>query len=439
MKLNIHPKVALCDQKLDIIVSELPPQALVKIGVSMRFPWANSVLFEATACFTANANGQVDLSKQRPGSGSYDFVDPMGLIVSMNSNDPKAIQKIAQNISVNESLFFNFSVACGQECETAVVERYFKSPEIQCMRILDEFVGEFFYVEDAKRPVILFIGGSGSGLGVDAPVSAALASHGFNVLSVSFFGERGLPAQLSRVPLEYFDKIFAWLSKNPFTSGKEVWILGMSKGAEVSLILAAQHSFITRVALWAPHAYCFQGIAFKNESSWSYQGKDLPYIRLKNRWVFAHMLGCMIKNQPFGYTPVFVKGLKLADNKDAARIKVENANADFLFCTSKDCGMWNTYDGTVEIMATLRASAYQHTCEQIVYEDAGEPYYVPYVIPASLISAKIAPRLTLSMGGTLWGNAHAKVDAWEKTIAFFKRGNGVSFPVADVGVSRSFE
>jgi hypothetical protein len=31
------------------------------------------------------------------------------------------------------------------------------------------------------------------------------------------------------------------------------------------------------------------------------------------------------------------------------------------------------------------------------------------------------PRLVLSMGGTLEGNAHARADAWEKTIEFFKK------------------
>jgi hypothetical protein len=175
------------------------------------------------------------------------------------------------------------------------------------------------------------------------------------------------------------------------------------------------------VALFAPHAYCFQGIAFKNESSWTYAGKDLPYIHMKTRWVFTDMLSCMIKNRPFEFTPTYARGLAMAKNKEDARIKIENAQADLLLFTTKDCGMWNTYDGCVEIMETLRQHHYPHAYDLVVYEDGGEPYYVPYVIPVGLNSAKLAPRLVLTTGGTLEGNAHARVDSWEKAIEFLKK------------------
>jgi hypothetical protein len=63
MKLHIQPTVALCDQKIDICVSELPAYGKVKISASMRLPWAKSVVYESAAWFTADAQGQVDLSR----------------------------------------------------------------------------------------------------------------------------------------------------------------------------------------------------------------------------------------------------------------------------------------------------------------------------------------------------------------------------------------
>jgi hypothetical protein len=89
--------------------------------------------------------------------------------------------------------------------------------------------------------------------------------------------------------------------------------------------------------------------------------------------------------------------------------------------TSKQCNMWNTYDGSVQIIDTLRKYNYPHKYDLVVYEDAGEPYYVPYVFPAGETTAKMAPRLVFSMGGTLEGNAHARADSWEKAIEFFKK------------------
>ena len=197
------------------------------------------------------------------------------------------MEKIVQNISVSENMFIDILAECGQQQASAKVERLFKTSEIKSRRITDGFVGELFYSDDPGNKTIVWLGGSGSGLGVSSPIAAVLASHGFNVLSLPFFGEKGLPAQLSEIPLEYFERVFAWLAKSPITGGKEVWILGMSKGAELALILASRYAFITRVAVFAPHAYCFQGLAFKNVSSWTYEGKALPFIQLKNRWVVA--------------------------------------------------------------------------------------------------------------------------------------------------------
>ncbi|NOY36849.1 MAG: acyl-CoA thioesterase [Chlorobi bacterium] len=420
MRLQIQPLVALCDEKINISISELQPFSKVMISASMSLPWASKVHFESVAWFTADAKGQVDLSRQKPDSGSYDFVDSMGLIVSMESTDTKAMKKVVRDISIEKSQFIEIIVECGQDRASAKLERIFIARDIKRQRITDEFVGDLFYTENTNRQTILWLGGSGSGLEVNSPIAAVLASHGFNVLSVAYFNEKGLPAQLSEIPLEYFERVFAWLMKNPITCGKEIGILGMSKGAELALILASRYPFITRVAVFAPHAYCFQGLAFKNVSSWTYEGKPLPFIQLKNRWVFASMIRGFIKNKPFRFTDIYKKGLHAAQNKKAARIKIENAQADLMLFTSKECGMWNTYDGSVEIMNTLREHNYHHSYHMIVYEDAGEPYYVPYVFPVGWTTTKIAPRLVLSMGGTLKGNAHARADSWEKAIEFFK-------------------
>jgi esterase/lipase len=421
MKLTVEPLVALCDEKLHIRISGLPPFRKVRVSASMHLPWAKSVQYDSFAWFTTDSLGNLDLANQKPDSGTYDFIDSMGLIVSMKSQDPKAIKKIGQNISVDENLFIDIVAECEQDRASVRLERLFMANNIKRQRISDEFVGELFYSEDGDYPLIVLLGGSGSSLSSNSPIAAVLASRGFNVLSVAYFGDKGLPAQLSEIPLEYFEKVFMWLSENPLTRGKEIRILGVSKGAELALILASRHAFIKKMALFAPHAYCFQGLAFKNVSSWTYQGKSLPFIRLKNHWLFTNIINCFIKNEPFGYTHTYKKGLDAAQNREAARIKVENARASLLLFTSKECNMWNTYDGCVQIMDTLKKFSYQYGCDMVVYENAGEPYYVPYVIPASESKLKIAPRLILSTGGDLQGNAHAQVDSWTKAIEFLKQ------------------
>ena len=411
--------MALCDEKVTIRVAELPSSGKVKISASMILPWGNSIKYESFALFTADSSGTLDLSKQKPDSGSYDFPDSMGLIDSMRRVSGK-LGDIVKNMTVSASIFIDIVAECGQDKASVRLKRLIKLPEVKNQAIADEFVGELFYTENSDNQTIIFIGGSGSGLAINAPLAAALASHGFNVLSVSYFGEKGLPDKLSEIPLEYFEKVFAWLSKNPITRGKEIQLFGMSKGAELSLLLASRYPFITKVAAMAPHAYCFQGLAFKAVSSWTCQGESVPFIQLKTRWLITNMISSMVKNKPFGFTHTYKKGLEAAKNKEDARIKVENAKADLLLFTTKQNNMWNSYDGCVQIMDTLRKNNYKQKYDLIVYEDAGEPYYVPYIIPVSESTAKMAPRLVLSMGGTLQGNSCARVDSWKKTIDFFK-------------------
>ncbi len=421
MKLQIQPLVALCDEKISIAISELPPLGKVKISVSMCLPWAKSISYESFAWFTADSNGNVDLSKQKPETGTYDFVDSMGLIVSMKSKDINALKKICQNISVNNNIFINIVAECGQDRACAKLERLFKTPEVKNQKITDEFVGELFYTENPGNKTIVVPCGSSGDLCATLPISSLLASRGFNVLSLAYFKEQGLPAKLAEIPLEYFERVFAWLSKNPITSGKAIQFLGISKGGELALLLASKYHFITKVAAFWPHAYCFEGTNFKNVSSWAYGGKSLPFIRYKKHWLFANMISCFIKNEPFGLTYTHKKALNAAKDREVARIKIENAKANILLFAGKQDNMWNSYDGCVQIMGDLRKHNYQYDYDFVGYENAGHLSYAPYILPAGEIMFKMAPRLMFSMGGTLEANAQAQADAWEKAIEFFKK------------------
>lgn len=174
------------------------------------------------------------------------------------------------------------------------------------------------------------------------------------------------------------------------------------------------------MAAFAPHAYCFQGINYKNVSSWTYQQKPLPFIRLKNGDVFIHMLACYIKNTPFGFTHAYRKGIGRSKNLDSARIQIENAKADILMFAGEEDNIWNALDGCTEIMTTLKSKQYPYTYKLITYKNAGHPFYAPYILPASATTEmKTGLKFRFSSGGTPQDNTHAMVDSWEKMLVFF--------------------
>jgi dienelactone hydrolase len=282
-------------------------------------------------------------------------------------------------------------------------------------------VGDLFYTEQTNGKTIVNLVGSSGDLAALAPMSALLASRGFNVLSVTYFKAKGLPSQLSGIPLEYFERIFKWLEENPITQARELMLLGTSKGGELALLLASRYPCITRVAAFSPHGYCFEGLDFKNVSSWTYGGQSIPFIRYKKYANYAYLLRAFVMNRPFGYAYMHRKGLESATNKEAARIKIENAQADILLFATQQDNMWNAYDGCVAVMEQLRKHHYPHAYDFVCYEKAGHQSYAPYIIPAGIYEMKVGPRLTFSMGGSLEANAHAMADSWEKAIAFFKK------------------
>jgi dienelactone hydrolase len=426
MKLQITPIIALCDKEIEIKILGLPSMSRVTLKATMTLPWEESIEFESRAVFTTDENGILDLSKKAPDFGDYETVDCMGLISSLKLSSGN-INKAAENISIDKSMFITISAECGEDTESVKLERLFIAPGVVREKISSPFVGEFFYTDNINNKTILMLGGSGGSLGANLPIASLLASHGFNVLTVAYFHEKGLPQNLAEIPLEYFDKVYEWLKNNQITAGRDLYLHCTSKGGELGLILASRNSDIKKVAAFAPHAYCFQGLNYKNVSSWTYMNRPLPYIRLKNSSVFAHVINCFIKNRPFGFTHVYRKSVIKTKNAEAARIRIENAKADILMFAGKEDNIWSAFDGCTEIMKTLNKVKYPYQYELITYEKAGHPFYAPYILPTSATTeVKIAPRIKFCSGGTQQDNAYAVADSWEKMINFFYNNTGMS-------------
>jgi pimeloyl-ACP methyl ester carboxylesterase len=423
MKLDVFPLRGLCDERVSIKVYDLPPSARVAMGASLVFPWAKNVRYESSAVFEADANGNLDLSTQKPISGSYDSMDSMGLLLSLRRVCGK-FKKVLENISVNDNLIIDITTECGQDCARVQLERLFMSPEVKSLKINDEFVGELFYSENNSNKTIVFLGGSSNKeLCTIVPPSALLASHGFNVLALAFFGTKGLNSALAEIPLEYFEKVFAWLAKSPITRCKEVYVYCGSIGGILGLELASRYPVITKVVASNPLAWIIQGLSFKRASLLTQGGKSLPFIKFSLGAFFSSLIHCFMKNEPFGFAYTYRKSLAKAGNKEQARIKLENSNADILLFGGQKDGWWDTHESCLKLMEVLAERNYQHAYEYVTYEYGGHACYPPFIIPVEELSApiKMAPRLVFSERVTKEANAHMIEDSWKKAIEFFKK------------------
>ena len=81
-KITVRPSLTtLVDQKVDITVSYLYPDEIITLRA--RTVDDNNLLFQSTAKYKANQNGEVLVSSQPSLGGSYTGIEPMGLFWSM--------------------------------------------------------------------------------------------------------------------------------------------------------------------------------------------------------------------------------------------------------------------------------------------------------------------------------------------------------------------
>jgi acetyl esterase/lipase len=116
--------------------------------------------------------------------------------------------------------------------------------------------------------------------------------QGYAVLSLAYFGVDPLPACLQAVPLEYFTQAFQWLFSHKEIIPNGVTLLGVSRGAELALLLGSSCTEVNAVVAIAPSSVVFPG-APKNmldalrgqPSAWSRLGHDMPFVPLVYSWI----------------------------------------------------------------------------------------------------------------------------------------------------------
>ena len=128
---------------------------------------------------------------------------------------------------------------------------------------------------------------TGSGGGKADYTSNRIAAMGYDVLSLAYFDREDsgvVPDTLELIPVEYFEAPKKWLMERPNTRSDGVILYGLSKGAELALVLASFDDEYKAVVALAPSNVVWQGNPknfadlMSSPSSWSRQGQGLPFV-----------------------------------------------------------------------------------------------------------------------------------------------------------------
>jgi len=244
-----------------------------------------------------------------------------------------------------------------------------------------------------------------------------LANHGFAVLSLAFFGEKGLPPTLEGVPMETFSRAIAWLRRNPAVDPRFVAIYAESRGTEPALYTAATAQGVSAVVARSPSFALWGGVSASHlpgKPAWTAAGKPLPAIpnTLYPRFIAAY-LGDKLTGRPVRQAPLFLEDLAHFGDTAHAEIAVEKIAAPLLLLAGQDDQIWPSAMMAARIEARRRRFGRAAADQLVVYPGVGHAIPFAY-LPVRQRDAD-GP---FAAGGTPRGEARAQADAWPRILRF---------------------
>ena len=421
VKFTVEPKRAMSDCPLHICASGLAPGEQVTLIAREKDMFGN--LWESSTRFAAQADGTVDVSRDLPLSGNYDWVDAMGPAVSMKAGSPgPGVPEYNMHNTEPFSTEYTLIREDGST-ETISAERLMMADGIRREVIeKDGIFGTLFMPESGKKlPLIIQLNGSNGG--TDEGLAAVLASHGFAVITLAYFNYATLPKVMDNIPLEYFGKAIRYLQSRPEIDSGKIGIFGISFGGLLSLLVPSLYPEITACAANVPSGILFGGAGVdynKPISPFSWQGKSLPIVPRPsdtNEWMKAQMA----KNGAIDLTQNHWNALKAASKEqiEAATIKVENINGPVMLISGSDDRQWPSTELSDMVVKRLKDKGFAHKVIHMTYENAGHGLFQPYY---TFIPSRFTHPVdgnTYLLGGTHKANISAIEDFWPKMIAFF--------------------
>lgn len=421
------PEKALLDEPIEIIISNLAAHEQIALEASCKDKDNN--LWKSSAIFQADDKGMVHVAKQAPISGSYKSIDPMGLFWSMapTNKDPSKNTFISQStLSLHKILLSIFSEDKLRAQKT--IHRLPVSHDVEKKDIQEQgIVGTLFYPKNTKRsPGLIIIPGSG-GRAPDV-ISQLLASHGYTVLALAYFGAEGLPERLSLIPLEYFQNAMLWFKKQPQVNGNKIALMGQSRGAELVLLLASTFpGEMDAVIAYSASHLVYSDFLSEQKSAWTYKDTPVPFMPYpSNKEIFeAAKEGHIVLHKgtiedPFQDTQIFLYAMKMKKfNKvvKEATIPVENIRCPILILSGDDDKMWPSPVSGNSIIERLDSKGSKIKRKHVNYPNTGHNLFIFPHVPSIDLPVQITSGWSL-FGGTPDGNAHAHKEAWREVLNF---------------------
>jgi len=324
--MSVAPERALIDVDREIRIDGFGPYACIDVTAEMRMcgvPW------RSRATFLAGADGSLDLGRDSPVSGDYAEPDAMGLVWSMQCQDPP---RAVFPPDRTDALTVHITASDGRHEAHATLVQEFLAEGVRHQAVRARAGGMSLSGElytppgPGPHPAIIYMNGSSGG--VNAPRAALFAARGYQCLALGVFNYEDRPKYLNDMPLEYLEQALRWVRDTLNPRDGFVAISGISRGGEMSL-LAASHfpELVSAVVAYVPspvmHGVVSAGApgTGRDAQVWTLGGKPLPHLWQDN--ATADWEAAYASDPPYRQTHAFMSASRDARAFERARIPIE--------------------------------------------------------------------------------------------------------------------
>ncbi|WP_327588150.1 hypothetical protein OHA25_14880 [Nonomuraea sp. NBC_00507] len=249
---------------------------------------------------------------------------------------------------------------------------------------------------------------SGSSGRIERERCRLFARAGVTAVSVRWFGGPGQVPGICEVPLETFVAATGLLRER---GARRISILGNSKSAEAALLVSTLTNCADAVIALAPTSVTWANVGPGRDgrhhpyrSSWTWQGRPLPFVPYDESWRPKEQEGT-----PVSVLSWYERSLAIhADRLPAAAIPVEKASADLVLIAGGADRMWPSLRFADELAA--RRSTAGREAVLITEADAGHRVVFPGEVAP-------APSTKFDHGGTPEASAALGAAAWPHVMA----------------------
>lgn len=424
----------LFDEPLAIFCTGFPPQQTLTLRAKMQYcGWGDE--WESWASFETDENGNIDLTRQSPLAGTYGLCDADGLFWSMKITKPYQGKWNDHLTGFEPTPITLTAESNGKPIASAHFNRINILPGIKQRTVNNNgIVGVLFEPPgDGPHPVVIVLSGSDGGIWKNR--AALLASHGFASLALGYFGTEGLPKFLENIPLEYFSKAIEWIQDQRSLDANHLAIMGVSRGAELALLLGSTYKEIGAIVAYVPSGIIWPGWknwSEKEESktkqapqptvAWTLQGKRIPCLTTKSPKTTWSLIDSGKKaGKPFSSKLRFMDTINQAQDLEHVSIKVEKINGPILLISGDDDQIWPSSLFCNMIISRLKKANFRYHYTLLSYPNAGHYISAPYHPTTGTTEFQHRDGLRELLGGTAQGNAHAGAKSWPQVLEFLRK------------------